>query len=103
MVLLNSVPAREAGERIMTDTKKPSRTKDSSKKIISLTLDPLLVSRIDIYATDRGISRSSAIETVLTGFLAPNSSPSMTIPDNSLVQPDNCLFASPQLGTAIYY
>jgi len=90
---------------MMTDTKKTSRTgrENKAKKIISVTIDPALIHQIDTYAADRGISRSAAIETVLTGFFATKSTPAFTMPDKSLVQPDNCLFASSQLGAAIHY
>jgi len=86
----------------MTETKKTSRTKDSTKKIVSLTIDPVLLAKIDDYAAEKKISRSAAIELAITGLHALPSSPSIAIAE-SAVLPDDCMFASPQLGTAIFY
>jgi hypothetical protein len=102
MVLFNNAPTR-AAQDTMTDTKKQSRTKDTAKKIVSLTIDPLLISRLDAYAADKKISRSATIEVAITGLLALDARPSMTAAENSLVLPEDCIFASPQLGTAIYF
>ena len=90
----------------MIDTKKTSRTGrrpsgEVAKKVVSLTIDPALIQRIDAYATDNGMSRSAAIETAITGLLT-SESPDATA-GNSLVQPDSCIFASPSMGTAIRY
>jgi hypothetical protein len=91
---------------MMTDAPKKQRTArsgDKTKKIVSLTIDPALISQVDAYAADRGISRSAAIENAITGLFVVNSSPPLTAVENSLVQPDDCIFASPQLGAAIHY
>ena len=87
----------------MTDTKKQARPKDSTKKIVSLTLDPVLIAKIDDYAAEKKISRSAAIEIAITGLLALNSSVSLAVMENSTVLPGNCIFASPQLGTALFF
>jgi len=89
----------------MAQTKKESRTGrrpsgDFAKKVVSLTIDPALVKQVDEYAADKKMSRSAAIEAAIVGLLAVNS-PIAPV-ENSLVQPD-CIFASPSLGTAIYY
>jgi hypothetical protein len=76
---------------------------DKAKKIISLTIDHALISQIDSYAAERGISRSSAIEAAIMGLLALKPGSPMASPDNSLVLPDDCLFATPSVGTAIHY
>ena len=95
----------------LTETKKPSRKRrspsgDDAKKIVSLTIDPTLVAKIDKYAAERKISRSATMETAIIGLLALSAnSPIATArePENSLVQSGDCLFASPQLGQAIFY
>ena len=89
----------------MAYTNKQSRTGrpptgDVAKKVVSLTIDPALVKQVDEYAADKKISRSAAIEAAIVGFLASNSP--IATAENSLVQPD-CVFASPSLGSAIYY
>jgi hypothetical protein len=86
--------------------KRRSPAGDDSKKIVSLTIAPALVARIDEYAADKKISRSAAIENAIVNWLAPPpASPVATAsePVNSLIQPDDCLFASPQAGHAILY
>jgi len=95
----------------MTSEKTQIRKKDSpaendTKKIVSLTIAPALVARIDEYAAEKKISRSSAIESAIVNWLAlPVDSPVAAAyePDNSLVHSDDCLFASPQVGHAILY
>ena len=92
----------------MTDTEKQKRTGrfpsgDKAKKIVSLTLDPALVAKVDEYATEKKISRSAAIETAITGLFAVSATTSQPVVGNSLVQSDDCIFASPQLGGAIFY
>jgi hypothetical protein len=87
----------------MTGTQKPPKIKDATKKIVSLTLDPVLVARIDEYAANKKISRSAAIEVAITGLLALNSSLSLTAAENSVVLPDDCIFATPSFGGAIFY
>ena len=90
----------------MAQTKKTSRTGrpptgDAAKKVVSLTIDPALVKRVDAYAADKGISRSVAIEAAIVGWLAVNSP--IAKAENSVVQPEHCIFASPALGMAIFY
>ena len=90
----------------MTDTNKKRTGRssgDNAKKIISLTLDPALVAKVDEYAAEKKISRSAAIETAITGLFAVSPTTSQPVVSNSLVQPDDCIFASPQLGAAIFY
>jgi hypothetical protein len=91
----------------MTDTNKKrtgrSPSGDKTKKIISLTIDPALVAKIDEYAAEKKISRSAAIETAITGLFAVNATTSLPMIENSLMQSDDCIFASPQLGGAILY
>ena len=87
----------------MTDTKKKTRTKDSAKKIVSLTIDPVLIDKIDSYAANKKISRSAAIEFSIMELLALNSDSAFAVPENSLVQPEESIFASPQLGAAIHF
>ena len=106
MVLFNKASAREAQDITMTDTeKKPRRSpaSDKTKKIVSLTLDPALVAKVDEYAAEKKISRSAAIETAITGLFVVSPTTSQPMVDNSLVQPDDCIFASSQLGGAIFY
>jgi hypothetical protein len=90
-----------------TDTKKQrtrrSPSGDTTKKIVSLTIDPALVRQIDSYAAERGISRSSAIEAAIMGLLALKPGNPIIAADNSLVLPDNCLFATTSVGAAIHY
>jgi hypothetical protein len=90
-----------------TETKKRrtgrSPAGDKAKKIVSLTIDHALVSQIDSYAAEKGVSRSSAIEAAIIGLLVLKPGSPMAMPDNSLVLPDNCLFATPSLGAAIHY
>ena len=80
---------------------------NTKKSVVSLSLDPTLISRVDIYAFDKGLSRSAVIEMAITGLLEKNST--LVIPAatasadvNSLVQPEN-VFATPALGAAICY
>jgi hypothetical protein len=89
----------------MTDTPKKTRRSsgDKAKKIVSLTIDPALINQVDAYAADRGVSRSAAIESAIMELLTSNSHTPFAIAENSLVQPDDSLFASPQLGAAIFY
>ena len=91
----------------MTDTNKKrtgrSPSGDKAKKIVSLTLDPALVAKIDEYAAEKKISRSAAIENAITGLFAVSPTTPQPVVENSLVQPNDCIFASPQLGTAIHY
>ena len=79
---------------------------DTAKKIVSLTIDPALISQVDGFASDKDMSRSAALEKIITEWLAiPSDSPiasTASAIDNSLVQSD-CLFASPSLGAAIMY
>jgi hypothetical protein len=94
-----------------TDTPKKrtgrSPAGDKTKKIVSLTIDPALIDRIDSYAAVKGISRSSAIEAAIIGLLTLNSNAPQATAENRLVlsdiQPDDCLFAAPSLGAAILY
>jgi len=72
-----------------------------AKKVVSLTIDPALVKSVDAYAADKGISRSATIEAAIVGLLAVNSP--IAKAENSVVQPELCIFASPALGTAIRY
>ena len=102
MVHFDKVPTREMQD-MMTETKKQSRKKDSSKKIVSLTIDPVLIEKIDGYAASKKISRSAAIETAITAFIALKSNAPIAITENSLAQPDDCIFASPSLGAAIHF
>ena len=95
----------------MTDEKRQIQKRRSpagedTKKIVSLTIEPALVAKIDEYAADKRISRSAAIENAIIGLLAsPSDSPVITAsePENSLIQSNDCLFASPQVGHAILY
>jgi len=95
----------------MSTNKKQSRTGrspqgDTAKKIVSLSLDPVLINQVDVYAANKGISRLAVIELAITGLLAMNNSPittAMSVSVNSLVQPPDCIFASPALGAAIHY
>ena len=79
---------------------------DTAKKIVSLTIDPALISQVDGFAAIKGISRSAALEKIITDWLrVPSDNPvasTASAIDNSLVQSD-CLFASPSLGAAIMY
>ena len=93
-----------------TDIQKQARTGrlpagDTAKKIVSLTLDPVLIAKIDEYAAEKKMSRSAAIETAITGlFIVKPTTPQPAIENNlPLVQPNDCIFASPQMGTAIHY
>ena len=92
----------------MTSEKTQIRT--DAKKIVSLTIAPVLVARIDEYAAEKKISRSAVIENAITNWFASpvNSPAAINEPENSLVQSDDCvlgqcLFASPQVGHAILY
>jgi len=103
----------------MSNEKKQARTKrspqgDTAKKIVSLTIDPALVSQVDAIASDKGISRSAAFELILADGLAvlsgrpvapPVTSPSARPAEKvaTAVKVNDCIFASPQLGTAIRY
>jgi hypothetical protein len=70
-----------------------------------LTIAPALVARIDEYAAEKKISRSAVIENAMMNWFASpvNSPAAINEPDNSLVQSDDCVFASPQVGHAILY
>jgi metal-responsive CopG/Arc/MetJ family transcriptional regulator len=72
-----------------------------AKKVVSLTIDPALVKQVDAYAVGKKMSRSAAIEAAITSLLTLNSP--IATAENSLVQSDNCVFASPASGTAIFY
>jgi len=90
----------------MAPTKKESRSGrppsgNVAKKVVSLTIDPALIKQVDGYAADKKISRSAAIEAAIVGLLASNSP--IALAENSLVQSDYCIFASPALGAAILY
>ena len=90
----------------MAQTKKESRTGrpptgDVAKKVVSLTIDPALVKQVDEYAADKKMSRSAAIEAAIVGLLAVNSP--IAKAENSVMQPEHCIFASPALGTAIFF
>ena len=92
----------------MTETKKQrqkgrSPAGDNTKKIVSLTIDPALIHQIDVYAADKSISRSSAIETAIVSLLALEASSPLATADHRLGQSDGCMFASPSLGAAILY
>jgi len=97
----------------MSTNKKQSRSRrllqgNATKQTVSLSLTPALIDQVDGYAADKGISRSAVIELAITGLLAMNNSPvattkSASTSDNSLVQPPDCIFASPALGVAIHY
>ena len=102
MIVFHNNLTRETQDT-MTETKKASRKRDSTKKIVSLTLDPVLVARVDEYAAEKKISRSAAIETAITGLLAPKPITSLAIAENNVALSNDCIFASPQLGTAIHY
>jgi metal-responsive CopG/Arc/MetJ family transcriptional regulator len=41
-----------------------------AKKVVSLTIDPELIRQVDVYAADKGISRSAAVEAAIVGLLA---------------------------------
>jgi len=73
-----------------------------AKKVVSLTIDPMLITQVDEYAADKKMSRSAVIEAAVVGYLALNASSPIATTENCLVQPD-CIFASPALGAAIYY
>jgi len=80
---------------------------DSAKKIVSLTIDPALISQIDSYATNKGISRSAAIEEAIAGWFASQQSPksiatTANTTDKSVPQFEY-IFATPALGKAIRY
>ena len=88
----------------MIDTRKQSRagrppSGEVAKKVVSLTIDPALIQRIDTYAADKKISRSAAIEAAITGLLDLNR-PVKTAENFVL---SDCIFASPSLGAAIHY
>jgi metal-responsive CopG/Arc/MetJ family transcriptional regulator len=96
----------------MTNTKKQSHRGRSpagneAKKVVSLTLDPTLLGKIDNYASVNGLSRSAAIENAITALFAKAPSVSSvsttTASVNSIVQPEGCLYAAPQIGQAIFY
>ena len=93
----------------MTNTKKQSRkgrspAGDTAKQIVSLTIDPALVAEIDKYAAEKTISRSKAVEAAIVCLTAPIASiPAEVDPVNALVSPDDCMFAAPSLGHAIFY
>jgi len=91
---------------MMSHSRKQSRggrrpSGDVAKKVVSLTIDPVLIKRVDAYASDKRMSRSAAIETAILGLLAPKSG-ILAKAENSVVQPD-CAFATPSLGSAIHY
>ena len=92
----------------MPDRKKPSRVgrppvEKTTKKVISLTIAPALVKQIDAYAADKKISRSAAIEAAIVGLLTPKLDDSIATAEHSRAQPDGCVFATPALGSAIFY
>jgi hypothetical protein len=72
-----------------------------AKKVVSLTIDPAIIERVDAYAADKRISRSAAIEAAIIGLFTLNSK--ITATENSLVQYDDCIFSTPSIGTAIFY
>jgi hypothetical protein len=72
---------------------------DVAKKVVSLTIAPALLQQVDAYATEKGISRSAAVEAAITGLLTLNS-PITTAED---FVPTDCIFATPSLGAAILY
>jgi metal-responsive CopG/Arc/MetJ family transcriptional regulator len=87
----------------MPQIKKSSRagrppSGEVAKKVVSLTIDPALIEQLDVYAADKGISRSGAVEAAIVGLLTVNS-PIATAENNF----GNCIFASPSLGAAIHY
>jgi hypothetical protein len=75
---------------------------NENKKIVSLTLDPALIEKIDEYATAYKKSRSAVIEYFIHTSLTAPEKPIPAAPVNSLVQPES-IFASPELGQAIMY
>ena len=96
----------------MTNTKNQPRKKrfpagENSKKIVSLALDPTLIAKIDEYAAEHSLSRSRAVETAiacLTGQQSIGFSPATAYSaENSLATPNDCIFASPQVGQAVFY
>ena len=103
-VLYSFVTFRQGRHKATWQIPKSKRgKKDSAKKIVSLTIDPALIAKIDGYAASKKISRSAAIESSIMGLLVLNSDSAFAVPDNSLVQPEESIFASPQLGTAIHF
>ena len=89
----------------MTDTKKQSRkgrspAGDTAKQIVSLTIDPALIIEIDKYAAAKSISRSKAVEAAIAYLTSP---PATDIPAGVLASPNDCMFAAPSLGRAIFY
>ena len=91
----------------MTHTTQQSRTGRPpsggvAKKVVSLTIDPVLITQVDDYAADKKMSRSAAIEAAIVGLLAVKLGSPMATAENSLVQSD-CMFASPDFGAAIHY
>jgi hypothetical protein len=87
----------------MNNNPKQPRPKDSTKKIVSLTINPALIARLDEYAAERKLSRSAAIETAITGLFALNFNVPLAAAENSVVLPNDCIFASPSLGAAVFY
>jgi hypothetical protein len=76
---------------------------NDNKKIVSLTLDPALVAKIDEYAASHKKSRSAVIEYFIhTALFEPERPIPVAPPVNSLVQPES-IFASPEIGQAIFY
>jgi len=105
----------------MSTAKTQSRAKrspsgDTAKKIVSLTVDPALISQVDGFASDTGVSRSAALETIIREWLAkPSGSPVASVAqatpmatlaastsDNSLVQSSHLVAYLPS-GAAINY
>ena len=89
-------------------TSERTQIRAGAKKVVSLTITPALVARIDKYAAEQKISRSSAIEKAIINWLELPSDNPAAINENNLVQSDDCilgqcLFASPQIGHAILY
>ena len=93
----------------MTDTKTQSRkkrSKDNVKKVVSLSVYQTLLESIDKYAAEQNVSRSVAIEHAIIQMFAEPASSSLTLEEspNDFIQDNNeNLYASPQLGQAIFY
>jgi hypothetical protein len=87
---------------------------EKAKKVVSLTIDPKTLAFIDEFAAKRNISRSQAVEYAIDTMPmcekcpleeadTPIASTKSAETENSLVKPNNCLYASPQVGKAIFY
>ena len=82
--------------------KKQSR--NSEKKVVSLSIDRALIEKLDDYAAEKKISRSAAAESAIARLSMPVNSMTESVSENSLVQPEgSTIFASPQAGQAILY